>query len=62
MVGCISIRGGALGLSSPGDKVQMHPDLEQDWAAITQHYRQVGLTFTDDIIWDVSVEGADPPS
>jgi hypothetical protein len=48
--------GRALGLSSPGDKVQMHPDLEQDWAAITQHYRQVGLTFTDDIIWDVSVE------
>lgn len=48
--------GRALGLSSPGDKVQMHPDLQADWDAISRHYRQVGLTITEDIIWHTSVE------
>lgn len=47
--------GRALGLSQPGDKVQMHPDLEAEWAAIAGHYRRIGLECTDDVIWDTSV-------
>jgi hypothetical protein len=47
--------GRALPLTSPEDKVQMHPALKEDWTAISDHYHQVGLTFTDDVIWDVSM-------
>ncbi|MEO1590578.1 MAG: peptide ligase PGM1-related protein [Cyanobacteria bacterium J06632_22] len=44
--------GRALGLSEPGDKVQLHPQLQDNWAEIQAHYRQVGLSYSDDIIWD----------
>jgi hypothetical protein len=47
--------GRALGLSQPGDKVQMHPKLAAEWDAITAHYTRIGLTFTHDVIWDTSV-------
>ncbi|WP_008309726.1 hypothetical protein [Leptolyngbya sp. PCC 6406] len=48
--------GRALGLTVPGDKLQMHPALQADWDAIAGHYHRIGLTFTEDIIWDVSIE------
>ncbi len=44
--------GRALGLSQPGDMVQLHPQLQDNWAAIQAHYDQVGLPYSDDIIWD----------
>jgi hypothetical protein len=47
--------GRAVGLSNPGDIVQMHPQLEAEWAAISAHYDRIGLAHTDEIIWDTSV-------
>ncbi|ASC73216.1 hypothetical protein XM38_041780 [Halomicronema hongdechloris C2206] len=47
--------GRALGLTNPGDKIQMHPDLTADWDAIVAHYEQVGLAHTHDVIWDVDI-------
>lgn len=45
--------GRALGLTEPGDILQLHPDLQSQWRAIADHYGRVGLTHTEDIIWDV---------
>lgn len=47
--------GRALGLSNPGDIVQMHPRLQPELPAISEHYRRIGLACTDQIIWDTSV-------
>ncbi len=44
--------GRALGLSKPGDKVQLHPQLQENWSEIQSHYEQIGLAYSDDIIWD----------
>jgi hypothetical protein len=46
--------GRALGLSEPGDVVQLHPDLQSQWDAITDHYRRIGLSHATNILWDVS--------
>ncbi|MEL6937485.1 MAG: ATP-grasp domain-containing protein [Cyanobacteria bacterium J06607_17] len=48
--------GRALGLSSPGDKVQLHPDLIHDWPAIREHYARIGLEHSSDIIWNVDFD------
>ncbi|MEM1238764.1 MAG: ATP-grasp domain-containing protein [Cyanobacteria bacterium P01_H01_bin.26] len=48
--------GRALGLSTPGDRVQLHPDLRQDWPAIQAHYARIGLEYSQDIIWNVDFE------
>ncbi len=48
--------GRALGLSSPGDKVQLHPDLKADWSAIKEHYERIGLEHSNDIVWSVDFE------
>lgn len=47
--------GRALGLTFPGDKVQIHPDLRPDWPAIAAHYQRVGLTYTEDVLWTVDM-------
>jgi hypothetical protein len=44
--------GRALGLTAPGDIIQLHPALESQWAAICAHYDRVGLSHTSDVIWD----------
>jgi hypothetical protein len=46
--------GRALGLSEPGDVVQLHPDLAGEWDAIRAHYERAGLQHSTDILWDVS--------
>jgi hypothetical protein len=46
--------GRALGLSEPGDLVQLHPHLASQWGPITAHYGRIGLSHTDEILWDVS--------
>jgi len=45
--------GRALGLTEPGDLLQLHPELESQWTYIRDHYRRVGISHTEQIIWDV---------
>jgi len=44
--------GRALGLSQPEDKLQLHPQLQDNWSAIQSHYAQVGLEHSTDVVWD----------
>ncbi|MBE9076932.1 ATP-grasp domain-containing protein [Romeria aff. gracilis LEGE 07310] len=46
----------ALGLTEPADRIQLHPDLEPEWAAIAAHYQRVGLSHSQHPIWDTSFE------
>jgi hypothetical protein len=46
--------GRALGMSEPGDLIQLHPALKSEWPAIVDHYRRIGISHTDQVIWDVS--------
>lgn len=48
--------GRALGLTHPGDIIQLHPLLQREWPAITAHYQRIGLSYTEDVIWDVAPE------
>ncbi|MGB5832882.1 MAG: ATP-grasp domain-containing protein [Thiohalocapsa sp.] len=45
--------GRALGMTEPGDIIQLHPDLKPQWPFISAHYDRVGLSFTDQVIWNV---------
>jgi hypothetical protein len=47
--------GRALCLTTPGDKIQIHPELATEWDGILAHYEQVGLAHTDDVVWDISI-------
>jgi hypothetical protein len=48
--------GRVLGMTNPEDLIQLHPDLQSEWPAITEHYHRVGLTPSTTAIWDVSIE------
>lgn len=48
--------GRALGLTNPGDIIQLHPDLRSEWGYICEHYARIGLEHTSDVIWDVDLE------
>lgn len=48
--------GRALGLTEPGDVIQLHTDLFDEWQYITRHYQRVGLSHTDQVVWDVAYE------
>ncbi|MDX1812666.1 MAG: ATP-grasp domain-containing protein, partial [Gammaproteobacteria bacterium] len=43
--------GRALGLTDPGDIIQLSPELKTEWPFITRHYHRIGLSFTRDVIW-----------
>jgi hypothetical protein len=43
--------GRALGISRPGDVIQLHPDLKPQWPLVTAHYDRVGLGVTDQVVW-----------
>jgi hypothetical protein len=45
--------GRALGMTEPGDIIQLHPDLKPQWPFVSAHYDRVGLSFTDRVIWNV---------
>lgn len=45
--------GRALGMTEPWDLIQLHPDLEPLWPAINAHYKRIGLSHTEDVIWHV---------
>jgi hypothetical protein len=45
-----------LGLTEPGDIVQLGPELKADWAAIAAHYDRIGLSYSQNVIWDVDLK------
>ena len=45
----------ALGLTEPWDMIQLHESLESLWNDISAHYKRIGLSFTENIIWSVSL-------
>jgi hypothetical protein len=48
--------GRVLGVSEPDDLIQLHPDLKSQWKAITAHYQRIGLSYSQNPIWDVSFD------
>ncbi len=48
--------GRALGISEPWDTIQLHPNLEPLWDDIQAHYKRVGLSHTQDVIWDLNLK------
>jgi hypothetical protein len=47
--------GRALGMSEPWDIIQLHPDLKPLWKEITDHYRRIGLSHSEDVIWGINL-------
>ena len=47
--------GRALGMSEPDDIIQLTAELKPLWEDITTHYGRVGLTHTQNVIWDVGI-------
>ena len=56
VVGNYLYSGRVLGMSEPNDLIQLHPDLKPQWTAITSHYQRIGLSHSQNPIWDVSFE------
>ena len=48
--------GRALGLTETNDYIQLHPDLKPLWDDITSHYGRIGLSHSNKVIWDLSLE------
>ena len=48
--------GRALGLSEPWDMLQLHPDLQPFWNDIKQHYQRIGLSHSENVVWDLSLK------
>ncbi len=48
--------GRALGLTEPEDFIQLHPALKPLWNEIASHYRRIGLSHSENVIWDLSLE------
>ncbi len=48
--------GRALGVSEPWDMIQLHPDLQTLWPDIVAHYQRIGLSHTQDVIWNTDVK------
>jgi hypothetical protein len=47
--------GRALGLSEPWDIIQLHPKLKPLWSDIKAHYNRIGLTHSENVIWDLNL-------
>lgn len=47
--------GRALGMSEPWDIIQIHPNLQPQWKDITSHYRRIGLSHSENVIWDLDL-------
>jgi hypothetical protein len=45
--------GRALGVTTPYDIIQMHPELMEEFPAICGHYDRIGLAYTNQIIWNL---------
>jgi hypothetical protein len=48
--------GRVLGLTDSEDMIQLHPELKSQWQGITEHYDRIGLNYSQNVIWDVSLE------
>ncbi len=46
----------ALGLTEPDDKIQLHPELKPEWAAIAAHYDRIGLPHSQHPLWHIEFE------
>lgn len=47
--------GRALGLSEPWDIIQLHPELKPHWQDIKDHYQRIGLSYSEQVIWDLDL-------
>ena len=56
VVGNYLYSGRVLGMTEPGDLIQLHPDLKSQWSAINAHYRNIGLSHSQNPIWDTSFD------
>ena len=56
VIGSYLYSGRVLGMTNPPDYIQLHPDLETEWNAITGHYQRIGLSHSHNPIWDISFE------
>ena len=48
--------GRALGISTPYDIIQLHPELMDEFPVICEHYDRVGLSYSNQIIWNLNYE------
>ncbi|WP_455198906.1 hypothetical protein, partial [Kaarinaea lacus] len=55
VVGNYLYSGRALGISEPWDLIQLHRDLEPLWEDITGHYQNIGLSHSENVIWDINM-------
>ncbi len=56
VVGNYLYSGRVLGMTEPQDYIQLHPDLQTEWHGITEHYQCIGLSHSQNPIWDVSFQ------
>lgn len=47
--------GRVLGMTESEDIIQLHSALKSQWNAITSHYARIGLSYSKNVIWDVSL-------
>ena len=47
--------GRALGLTEPHDYIQLNPQLKPLWRDINRHYNRIGLSHSENVIWDVDI-------
>ena len=47
--------GRALGLTEPDDYIQLNPQLKPLWRDINRHYNRIGLSHSENVIWDVDI-------
>ena len=48
--------GRALGITTPYDVIQIHADLIDEFPAICAHYDRIGLSYSDQIIWNLNIK------
>lgn len=48
--------GRALGITEPWDIIQIHPDLKLMWDDISAHYQRIGLSHSQNVIWDLNLK------
>lgn len=56
VVGNYLYSGRVLGMSEPGDLIQLHRDLQSQWTAIADHYHRINLSHSQNPIWDLSFD------
>lgn len=56
VVGNYLYSGRVLGMTESEDLIQLHPALKSQWTAINTHYQNIGLSHSQNPLWDVSFE------